>query len=87
MRHQAAWMQQGRSLFGALVLLALAAGGAYYVYRAFSVEEEKPDCASLLTGCVQRCRTTTADNDAAESCQRKCEEENKSCVTQQAGGR
>jgi hypothetical protein len=87
MRYQAAWMQQGRGLFGALVLLALSAGGVYYVYRAFGVEDNKPDCAALLTGCMQRCRATTAENDATESCERKCEDGNRSCVTQQAGGR
>lgn len=87
MWNRVARTERGASLFWTLVVLALAAAGAYYVFRAFNVEDQKPGCASLLEGCVQRCRTTTTDNDAAEACQSKCEQANKSCVTRQAGGK
>ncbi|MGA8006442.1 MAG: hypothetical protein WCA17_10100 [Burkholderiales bacterium] len=87
MRHPAARTQRGAGLLWNLVVLALAAGGAYYLYRAFSVDEQRPGCASLLEGCSQRCRTTTTDNDAAEACQSKCEENNKACVARQADGK
>ena len=87
MWNRVARMERGANLFWTLVVLALAAAGAYYVFRAFSVEGQKPDCASLLEGCSQRCRTTTTDNDAAEACQSKCEENNKACVAQQADGK
>ncbi len=87
MWYRVARLQHGANLFGALLVLALAAAGAYYVYRSFSVDEQKPGCGSLLEGCVQRCRATTTDNDAMEACQTKCEEANKSCVTEQAGGK
>lgn len=87
MRYRVARLQQGANLFGALLVLALAAAGTYYLYRSFSVEDQKPGCASVLEGCVQRCRATTTDNDATEACQTKCEEANKSCLAEQPGGK
>jgi hypothetical protein len=75
----AARAQQGMNLFGALVVLALAAAGAYYVYQRFNVQEELPSCAALLEGCVQHCSRTATDDDAAEACKRKCEADGKSC--------
>lgn len=87
MRYGMRWTQHGKGVFSTLVVLALAAAGAYYLYRTFSVEDAKPSCANLLEGCVQRCRSTTTDNNATEACQGKCEDDNKACVTERAGGK
>ena len=87
MRHPAARTERGEGVHWTAVALAVAAGGAYYLYRAFSCDDQRPGCASLLEGCSQRCRTTTTDNDAAEACQSKGEENNKACVAQQADGK
>jgi hypothetical protein len=75
------------NLLGALVGLALAAAGAYYVYQGVSAQDARPSCASLLTGCVERCSRSSADNDAAEACQQKCQDDNKTCEAERAGGK
>jgi hypothetical protein len=67
------------NLLGALVVLALAAAGAYYVYRGISAQDARPTCASLLAGCTERCSRTATDSDAVEACQRKCQDDSKSC--------
>ena len=72
--------RHGRGLIGALVVLALAAAGGYYVYRAFSVQDTRPTCASLLEGCMERCSRSTTDNEATEACQRKCQDDSKACA-------
>jgi hypothetical protein len=83
MRHRAAArLQRGLNLFGALVVLALAAAGAYYVYRGIRAQDARPPCAGLLAGCMERCSRTAADNDAVEACQRKCQDDSKSCEAQ-----
>ncbi|HUJ85263.1 MAG TPA: hypothetical protein VLX30_00250 [Burkholderiales bacterium] len=80
MRYRAAaGAQHGKGLLGALVVLALAAAGGYYVYQGVSKQDERASCASLLEGCVEHCRRTTTDNDAEEACQQKCQDNDKSC--------
>ena len=88
MRHRAAERaQRGMNLLGALLVLALAAAGAYYVYLGVSAQDARPPCAGLLAGCMERCSRTAADNDTVEACRRKCQDDNKTCEAERAGGK
>jgi uncharacterized protein (UPF0333 family) len=67
------------NLLVALVVLALSAAGAYYVYLGIRAQDARPSCANLLAGCTERCSGTATDSEAVEACQSKCRDDSKSC--------
>ena len=68
-------LQRGLSAFGALVVLALAAVAAYYVYVGATGEGEAPSCSSEYRSCMKGCSARATDNGAIQACQKKCEDE------------
>ena len=68
-------LQRGLSAFGALVVLALAAVAAYYVYTGATGEGEAPTCASEYQSCMKGCSVRATDNGAIQACQKKCEDD------------
>jgi len=76
--------QRGLSLFGVLVVLAIAAGAGYYLYQAISEVDEGPSCKDAYTSCMRYCRRTTTETAAAQSCQQACQRDFDAC---ERGGR
>lgn len=72
-------VQRGLGAFGALVVIALAAVAAYYVYLGVTGQDEKPTCASELRSCMKICNRSATDNDSMQACQRKCESDASLC--------
>ena len=75
MRHS----QQGLSLFGVLVILAIFAGAGYYLYQAISEVDVGPGCKDALTSCMRYCRRTTTETAAAQTCQQACQSDFDAC--------
>ena len=71
--------QRGLSLFGALIILALVAVAGYYVYKGVMGSDEAPSCNSALNACMQNCRRTTTESEAAQSCQQACQDDANEC--------
>jgi hypothetical protein len=71
--------QRGLSLFGALVVVAIAAVAGYYVYQGVTGEGEAPTCDSTLKSCLQKCRRTSTDASAAQACQQACQRDADDC--------
>ena len=73
--------QYGLSFFGALVILAIAAVAAYYLYQALATESggEAPSCNAALTACLQKCRRTATEAPAAQKCQQGCQRDADAC--------
>jgi hypothetical protein len=74
--------QRGLGLFGMLIILALAAVAAYYVYMGVMGEDESPSCSSALNTCFKQCRRTTTETAAAQSCQLACQRDADACNRQ-----
>lgn len=72
-------VQRGLGAFGALVVIALAAVAAYYVYLGVTGQDEKPTCASELRSCMKICNRSATENDSMQACQRKCESDASLC--------
>ena len=68
-------LQQGIGLLGSLVVIALAAVAAYYIYLGVSGDDAAPTCKSELEHCMKTCRRTTSDTSAAQACQKSCRRE------------
>ena len=78
MRHS----QRGLSLFGMLVLLAIAAAAGYYLYKTVSEVDEGPGCKDALTSCMKYCRRTTTETAEAQKCQTNCQRQFDECSRQ-----
>jgi hypothetical protein len=72
-------MQRGLGAFGALVVIALAAVAAYYVYLGVTGQDETPTCAGKLQTCMKICNRSATDNDSMQACERKCESDADLC--------
>lgn len=72
-------LQRGLSAFGALVVLALAAVAAYYVYMNATGEGAAPTCASEYESCMKGCSRNATENLAIQACQKKCEDDADFC--------
>jgi hypothetical protein len=75
MRHA----QRGLGLFGTLLILAIAAVAAYYVYKGVTGEGEEPSCRGTYTACQQNCRRTRTEVVALQNCQDFCRREVDQC--------
>jgi hypothetical protein len=65
-----------------LIVLAIAAGVAYYAYKG--IWDEPVTCASTQNACMQKCRRTTTENSEAQACQAACTRERESCDREKA---
>jgi hypothetical protein len=72
--------QRGLSLFGALLIVAIAVVALYYAYKGVTGESETPSCRSAHTDCLQYCRRTRTEAPALLSCQEGCQRDFDSCV-------
>ena len=72
--------QRGLGWFGILVVLAIAAAGGYYAYKAISESDEAPSCLAAQSACLQKCRRTETEAAAAQSCQQTCQRETQACA-------
>jgi len=68
-------LQQGLGLIGTLIVIALAAVAAYYIYQGVTGEDATPTCKSALEHCMQACRRSSTDTNAAQACQKSCQRE------------
>ena len=73
--------QTGLGWFGSLIVLALAAAAAYYLYQGMVVGEEQPSCAAERNACLTKCRQTSTDNASIQSCQERCRREADVCAS------
>ena len=71
--------QRGLGTLGALIVIAIAAVAAYYVYLDVFGKDEVPTCKKELELCMQRCRKTTTDTNTAQACQADCRREAHLC--------
>jgi hypothetical protein len=71
--------QNGLSLFGALVILAILAGAGYYLYTVIMATDAGPGCNDALNSCMRYCRRSTTDNEASQKCQANCQREAEEC--------
>jgi hypothetical protein len=72
-------VQRGLGTLGSLIVIALAAVAAYYIYLNVTGEGAVPTCKSELEKCMQRCRKTSTDTTAAQTCQKRCQRESHLC--------
>jgi len=72
-------LQTGLGTLGALIVIAIAAIAAYYIYLGVFAEDAAPSCKSELEKCMQRCRKATSDTAAAQACQADCRREAHLC--------
>jgi hypothetical protein len=74
--------QLGLGWFGSLIVLALAVGAGYYAYtEVFGDDEEpEPSCAAAHNACLQKCRRTSTEAPAAQSCQQDCKRAADACA-------
>jgi len=68
-----------------LIVLAIAAGVGWYAYKALSDSDEARSCASASTACMQKCRRTTTETQAAQECQDACRRDAAACEREKAG--
>jgi len=71
--------QRGLGTLGALIVIALAAAAAYYIYLDVFGKDAAPTCKKELELCMQRCRKTTTDTTTAQACQADCRRESHLC--------
>jgi len=76
------YAQRGLGAFGALLILAIAAAAAYYVYMGVTGEGEEPSCRGTYTACQQNCRRTRTETVALQNCQDFCRRELNQCERQ-----
>ncbi len=79
MRQAIAHAQRGQSALGLLLILAVAGGIGYYVYKAIWSEPEAPSCEAKLVTCIKQCRKTSIDNETAQACQDACKKQEADC--------
>ena len=74
--------QLGLGWFGSLIVLALAVGAGYYAYTEVFVDDDAlpPSCAAAQNACLQKCRRTSTEAPAAQSCQQDCKREADTCA-------
>jgi hypothetical protein len=66
-------------LFGALIIVALAALVLYYAYKGVTGEDEQPTCRDIHTTCLQTCRRTRTDAADLQKCQEGCQRDFAEC--------
>lgn len=71
--------QRGLGLFGALVILTLAAVALYYAYKGVTGEDEAPSCRGAYTDCLQNCRRTRTEAPDLQKCQDVCQRDEDEC--------
>ena len=71
--------QRGLSSFGLLVVVAVAVAAGYYAYRSITGAEEARSCKSAFSSCMQSCRRTTTEVQAALACQDACARDQAAC--------
>jgi len=71
--------QRGLGTFGTLLVIAIAAVAAYYVYKGVTGEGETPTCGTEFEYCMKQCRRASTDNESAQACQKKCEKDADLC--------
>jgi hypothetical protein len=67
-----------------LIVLAIAAGAGYYAYQAMSGGGGAPSCMGAETACMQKCRNTTTETQAAQACQDACRRDAEACEREKA---
>jgi hypothetical protein len=72
-------LQQGLGALGTLIVIAIAAVAAYYIYLGVTGEDSAPTCKKDLEYCMQRCRKTSTDTNAEQACQSACRREAHLC--------
>jgi hypothetical protein len=72
-------LQQGLGTLGTLIVIVITAVAAYYIYLGVTGEDAAPTCKKELEHCMQRCRKTTTDTNAAQACQAACRREAHLC--------
>lgn len=81
-------LQKGLGLLGAIIVLLLAGAGAYYLYQQMSGGgggggegggAAVSSCKSDLERCMQKCRKSSSDSDAAQACQKVCRNDARIC--------
>lgn len=68
-------LQLGIGVIGSLIVIAIAAGAAYYVYLGVTGEDAVANCKSDLDHCMKKCRRGSSDADASQACQKSCRRE------------
>ena len=71
--------QQGLGLFGALIILAVAAVVLYYAYKGVTGEDEAPSCRGAYTDCLKNCRRTRTEAPDLQKCQEACQHDADEC--------
>lgn len=71
--------QIGLGTLGTLIVIALAAVAGYYIYLGVTGEDAPATCKKELELCMQRCRKTSTDTNAAQACQADCRREAHLC--------
>jgi hypothetical protein len=62
-----------------LVVLAIAAAAAYYVWKGVSGEDAAPTCAAVNTACLAKCRKSATEAPAMQACQEECRRDLAAC--------
>ena len=62
-----------------LIVLAIVAVAAYYVWKGVTGSDEAPSCKSALNACIANCRRTTSEAPAAQACQDGCTRDAAAC--------
>jgi hypothetical protein len=75
------------SFGSALILLLVVAAAGYYLYQTLAAggggESTGPSCNSALTACLQKCRRTATEAEAAQACQNGCDREADACKAEE----
>jgi hypothetical protein len=66
-------------LFGALIIVAIAALVLYYAYKGVTGEDEAPTCRGTYTTCLQTCRRTRTEAADIQRCQEACQRDFDAC--------
>jgi hypothetical protein len=66
-------------LFGALIIVAVAALVLYYAYKGVTGEDEQPTCRGIHTSCQQTCRRTRTEAADIQRGQEACQRDLDAC--------
>jgi len=66
-------------LFGALIILAIAALVLYYAYKGVTGEDKAPSCRGAYTDCLMNCRRTRTEAPDLQKCQEACQRDADEC--------
>lgn len=74
-------LQRGLGTLGMLVVLVLAVGGGWWVYKNVFEPETvgAPSCRIQLNSCLANCRKTTTEAPQAQACQETCQSKLRAC--------